>query len=469
MTLTLSDLCGIWGDPIGPYPLNLNDPIAPVCIDSRNFTNGGFFVPLKGPKYDGHNFLYEVTSLGAQASVISRDCSFPIPEDLTYWIVEDTLYAFQQLALLHRRKLSIPVVAVTGSVGKTTTKEMIKASLLSLGSITSSLSNNNNDIGVPLTLLKANESTAALVVEMGMRGLGQIKKLSRCANPDIAIITNIGSAHLGMLGSRENIAKAKCEITSFLKPDGVVIVPEGDPLLEKFLKLNWQGRIIRVSLKDSSKNEFYVDKSIENNILPSSDIIGELVNNNRTLSVNGIQYNLPLEGIHNAFNFLFAIAVSRELNIPNQRLSDLTVHMPEGRNRSMAIGKITLLDETYNSSPESVIAALNLLVNKPGRHFVVLGRMLELGDESISLHCLIAQKVIQLGLDGLVIVGEGPESYEMAKVAKNLKNLQVVKSPEEALLPLKSWIKEGDFLLLKASRAIALERLIPLLYKEFVS
>ena len=156
-----------------------------------------------------------------------------VPTDLPHWLVSDTLYAYQQIALFHRRNLNLPVVAVTGSVGKTTTRELISAILSPLGEIVSSRGNENNDVGVPKTLLRGSEKDAAFVLEMGMRGFGQIERLSRVAEPDIAVITNVGQAHIGILGSRENIAKAKSEITSNLRCDGVVIIPFGDNLLEK--------------------------------------------------------------------------------------------------------------------------------------------------------------------------------------------------------------------------------------------
>ena len=225
MPVTLRQLSSIWGEPYNANHSDLNVAIGTVSTDSRKLTKGSFFVPLIGEKQDGHLYINEAYERGAQATIVSDKCTFPIPDNLTYWRVKDTLMAFQELALLHRRSLVSPIIAITGSVGKTTTREFIHSALSSLGPILSTSGNNNNDVGVPLTLLRADSNHFAIVLEMGMRGLGEIERLSKCASPDIAIITNIGSSHMSRLGSREKIAQAKSEITSFLNPDGVLIIP----------------------------------------------------------------------------------------------------------------------------------------------------------------------------------------------------------------------------------------------------
>ena len=248
--LDLADLVSLWGPPQrgdGAAP-NLQQRLGPVCTDSRLLTSDAFFVPLRGERFDGHRFLATATEQGVQAAVVARDSDIPVPPNLLHWTVDDTLEAYQQIACLVRRNLSSAVVAVTGSAGKTTTRELIRAALAPLGDIQASIGNNNNDVGVPLTLLGVGEHHAAVVVEMGMRGPGEIERLSRCAEPEIAVITNIGTAHIGRLGSREAIAAAKCEITAALSPDGLVVIPAGDPLLEAALARCWSGRVRRVAL-----------------------------------------------------------------------------------------------------------------------------------------------------------------------------------------------------------------------------
>ena len=449
--MQLGDLIACWGEPQGgEHPLDPATALGAICTDSRQLASGQLFVPLVGERFDGHAFLPQAAAIGAQAAVVQRDRAPDVPPALLHWLVDDTLDAYQQLATLHRRSRKVPVVAVTGSAGKTTTRELIRAALASLGPVVASSGNENNDIGVPLTLLKASEGDRAVVVEMGMRGLGEIDRLSRCAEPDVAVITNIGTAHIGRLGSRDAIATAKCEITSRLKADGLLVIPAGDPLLEAAVGKGWSGRLCRVAL---SGDPGCVD----------ADLIGELDPASNALLLAGQRLSLPLAGRHNARNLLLAIAVAQELGVPLTDLQQLAVDVPGGRNRRLQLGGLTLLDETYNASPEAVLAALELLAAQPGRRFAVLGTMLELGEQSLSLHRQVAERAAALGIDGLVVVSDGPEAQAMAEAAASLPALAVVAAPEQAAQPLAQWLQGGDVLLLKASRGVALERLIPLL------
>ena len=446
MTLTLRQLLDAWGTPQGGS-FEPDALVGRVCTDSRQLQAGDFFVPLVGERFDGHHFLAQLPEHKVQAAVVSRSWTEPLPSGLLHWRVDDTLLAYQQLALLHRRALAKPLVAVTGSAGKTTTRELIRAALAPLGAIQASEGNNNNDVGVPLTVLGASAADAALVIEMGMRGPGEIERLSRCTEPDLAVITNIGTAHIGRLGSREAIAAAKCEITAGLHPKGTVVIPAGDPLLESALAAVWSGRVLRVRLAD--------DPEVE------SDLVGDV--NGDQLLIGTDRLPLQLEGRHNARNLLLAVAVADQLGVSRKALQAMQVTVPGGRNRRLQQGGLTLLDETYNASPEAVLAALELLAAQPGRRFAVLGTMLELGDRSLELHQEVAARAVQLGLDGLVLVDGGAEGKAMAEVAAPLPHLQLVSHPEDAAAPLAAWLNSGDVLLLKASRGVALERLIPLL------
>ena len=446
MTLTLRQLLDAWGTPQGGS-FEPDALVGRVCTDSRQLQAGDFFVPLVGERLDGHHFLAQLPEHKVQAAVVSRSWTEPLPSGLLHWRVDDTLLAYQQLALLHRRALAKPLVAVTGSAGKTTTRELIRAALAPLGAIQASEGNNNNDVGVPLTVLGASAADAALVIEMGMRGPGEIERLSRCTEPDLAVITNIGTAHIGRLGSREAIAAAKCEITAGLHPKGTVVIPAGDPLLESALAAVWSGRVLRVRLAD--------DPEVE------SDLVGDV--NGDHLLIGADRLPLQLEGRHNARNLLLAVAVADQLGVSRKALQAMQVTVPGGRNRRLQQGGLTLLDETYNASPEAVLAALELLAAQPGRRFAVLGTMLELGDRSLELHQEVAARAVQLGLDGLVLVDGGEEGKAMAEVAAPLPHLQLVSHPEDAAAPLAAWLNSGDVLLLKASRGVALERLIPLL------
>jgi UDP-N-acetylmuramoyl-tripeptide--D-alanyl-D-alanine ligase len=447
--MQLSQLIQHWGQPLGAS-VDGTQILGPICTDSRSLERGQLFVPLVGERFDGHGFLPQAAALGAQAALVQRNRKGEVPPGLLHWLVDDTLAAYQQLALWHRQALVLPVVAVTGSAGKTTTRELIRAVLQPLGPVLASVGNENNDIGVPLTLLKSGEKHRALVVEMGMRGLGEIERLSVCAEPDLAVITNIGTAHIGRLGSREAIATAKCEITTALKPGGCVVIPAGDPVLEVALAAVWSGRVLRVALE----GEGYESQA---------DWVGRLDASGQTLEVAGTVLPLPLEGQHNARNLMLALAVASELGLNVAALEALQVDLPGGRSRRLSIGGVSVLDETYNASPEAVQAALALLQRQPGRRFAVLGTMLELGDQSVALHCRVAQHARELGLDGLVIVDAGAEGQAMLAAAAGLPRLALVSSPAEAAEQLSTWIQPGDQLLLKASRGVALEQMLPLL------
>ena len=467
MTLRLAQLQELWGLPAnGPLsPDQAEAAIVPsmVCTDSRRLNAGQLYLPLVGERFDGHTFLVAALDAGASGLLAQADRLSPGAGEalvasatrsrVPLWWVPDTLQAYQDLAGLWRQQLEAPVVAVTGSAGKTTTRELIRAALAPLGSVWASSGNENNDIGVPLTLLGASPGQVAVVVEMGMRGLGEIERLSRCARPDVAVITNIGTAHIGRLGSRGAIATAKCEITTGLSADGVVVIPAGDPLLDQALARVWQGRVVRVAL-DGDGFEAQADR------VGRLDALGE------TLEFAGVTLPVPLEGAHHARNLLLALAVAEELGLDPARWQPLEVALPGGRSRRLEIGGVRVLDETYNASPEAVLASLDLLGRQPGRRIAVLGTMLELGDQSLPLHRQVAERARQLNLDGLVIVDGGAEGEVMLAAASGLPRLECVTSPEAAAAPLAEWLEPGDVLLLKGSRGVALERLIPLLERQ---
>jgi UDP-N-acetylmuramoyl-tripeptide--D-alanyl-D-alanine ligase len=454
LTMALSRLIERWGAPLGGAGLNPHQELGPVCTDSRQLRAGSLFVPLVGERFDGHRFLAEAARLGAQAALVQREWADQIPQGLPCWLVDDTLAAYQELGLLWRRQLAAPVLAVTGSAGKTTTRELIRAVLATHGPVWASKGNENNDIGVPLTLLQASGEHRAVVVEMGMRGLGEIERLSRCCEPDLAVITNVGTAHIGRLGSREAIAQAKCEITAALRPDGLVVIPAGDPLLDRSLAAVWGGRVLRVALA----GEGFEDQA---------DWVGQLDLSGGSLAVRGAVLPLPLAGAHNARNFMLALAAAESLGMALDPQVPLALDLPGGRSRRLRIGAIELLDETYNASPEATLAALDLLAASPsgsgGRRFAVLGTMLELGEQSLALHRRVAERALALGLDGLVIVDGGQEGEVMSSAAQGLPQLALVASPEAAAQQLAAWLQPGDRVLLKASRGVALERAIPLL------
>lgn len=461
MPIALEALQQLWGPPqLGDcrHPAGEARIVTAIGTDSRRIVPRSLFIPLVGEQFDGHRFLADAVAAGCRAVVAQADrldegamaalLGQLSAADGLLWLVEDTLLAYQQLAGLWRRQLAQPVVAVTGSAGKTSTRELIRAVLAPLGPVLASSGNENNDVGVPLTLLKADTSHRALVVEMGMRGLGEIERLSRCAQPDVAVITNIGTAHIGRLGSREAIGQAKCEIVAGLQPGALVVIPAGDPLLDGALARVWAGRVRRVALADDPG-------------AGDADLVGVLDEDAGTLTVAGATLPLPLDGRHQARNLMLALAVAEELGLPPASGQSLAVDLPGGRSRRLELGGVQVLDETYNASPEAVLASLELLARQPAtRRFAVLGTMLELGDQSLSLHRSVAERAVELGLDGLVLVVPGEEGAVMAAVAAGLRHLSRAATPEEAAAAIAPWLAPGDAVLFKASRGVALERAI---------
>jgi UDP-N-acetylmuramoyl-tripeptide--D-alanyl-D-alanine ligase len=461
-TLCLQDLERHFGRRVqrqgGVDPVSLQWAFEQVSTDSRSVGPGDLFVPLRGERFDGHDYLEAALSVGAAGALVADDWRGTPPAGLATLEVPDTQAAYQQVAGLWRRQLRAPVVAVTGSAGKTTTRELIRACLAPLGPVEASVGNENNDIGVPRTLLRCRADAAAVVIEMGMRGLGEIERLSVCARPDVAVITNIGTAHIGRLGSREAIATAKCEIAAALDPAGLLVVPAGDPLLEAALAAAWSGTVCRVALHDDERAPD----------TPAPDRLGVLLADGR-LRVEGgaapLELTLPLEGRHNARNLLLALAVAERLQVPAAALQALAVTLPGGRARRVVLAGdlagVTVLDETYNASPEAMLASLDLLAAQPGgRKFAVLGTMLELGDRSLELHRAVGERARNLGLAGLVVVAAEAEAEAMLAGAAGLPLLQRAASPEAAAAPLRQWLQAGDHVLLKASRGVALERLL---------
>ena len=348
-----------------------------ISIDSRTILSCELFIAIKGTNFDGHNFLSEVIKKGGKAVVIKDGMQNLLPNKFPFWTVPDTLEAFQKLALFKRRKLNIPVVGITGSVGKTTTKEMMGEVLKQLGKIKLSQLNFNNEIGVGLTILDSDLKDKTLVLEMGMRGLGQIENLSKFSEPDIAVITNIGSSHIGILGSKENITNAKCEITKHLNPKGVVIIPANDLLLEETLKKNWNGRIIKVELIDRNQKAQSIKKS---------NLQGFFNRSNNSVMIEGKIFEISFQGFHNAFNFLFVYAVAKEFGIEFKNTNKFNFVSLNGRNKILKSNKTTIYDETYNASPESVKACIDNLLDNPNNHFLIFGSMQELGNKSKKYH-----------------------------------------------------------------------------------
>ena len=416
-----------------------------IATDTRTLEGGEVFLALRGDNFDGHQFVAKARDFGAIAAVVDRDWQEELP-DFPLLRVDDTLKAYQSIAAWWRNQFSIPIVAVTGSVGKTTVKELIAAVLSTRGNVLKTQYNYNNEIGVPKTLLELSPSHNYAVIEMGMRGLGEIALLSQIARPSIAVITNVGTAHIGRLGSEEAIAQAKCELLAEMPAESIAILNHDHHRLMASAAKVWQGKTLTYGLE-------------------SGDLCGELLNND-TILLDGMELPLPLPGRHNAVNYLAALAVGKVLSIDWEVLKQgLSVQLPDGRARRYDLPQdIVILDETYNAGLESMLAGLRLLADTPGkRRIAVLGTMKELGDRAIEFHRQVGKAARDLHLDALFVFADFEEAAAMAAGAAGLPFVQVEdiareNSREDLARHLIEFVTPGDRILFKASHSVELNR-----------
>ncbi|MBU0502558.1 MAG: UDP-N-acetylmuramoyl-tripeptide--D-alanyl-D-alanine ligase [bacterium] len=391
--------------------LGTRDQVLGISTDSRTTKAGELFIPLKGPKHNGRKFIKQALAKGA--------------------IVLDTkngLAALQDIAAYHRQKFNIPIIGVTGSVGKTTTKDMIAAILAQEMKVLKTEENYNNEIGVPLTLLQLTKKHQAAVIEMGMQGLGEIELIAKIARPTISVVTNIGESHLQYLKTRKNIATAKAEIFKFqTKKDSAVI---------------------------NADDEFF--EHLKSNVrCPRSKVITfGLVEKAQVTPKELMGIKLPLPGEHNIYNALAAIAVAKILKIKRKSIKKGLESFRPSTNRYDVINrpdKVKIINDTYNASPKSMAAMLDVLSCLPGRKIAVLGDMYELGKRTRPAHKKIGQLARRLGVNILITVG---------KLAKDMKGTYHFASKKSVVKKLKKIIRPGDRLLIKASHGLHLEEVV---------
>jgi UDP-N-acetylmuramoyl-tripeptide--D-alanyl-D-alanine ligase len=430
---------------IGAMPVGYEQDIVVkgVSTDTRSLKEGDIYIALRGNVYDGHDFVSIAQAKGACAIVCSVDVDVPLP----VLKVKDTLIALQNLAAYYRKKFNIPVIAVTGSNGKTTVKNMIATVLAAQFRVLFTDKNYNNEIGLPKSILELDDAYDVAVFEMGMDHLGEIETLSKIAQPDIAVITNIGKAHIGNLGSQENILKAKLEILSGLKANGLVL-------------LNAEDKLLRNVKLDSHEVIFVGADGITAANIQADDYPAYF-----DVNYQGRTYpcTLPAIGRHNVTNALFALFCGIRLGIDIQKaINEIKRYTVSSMRTEVAYVKgVTIIKDYYNASPDSAIAALEVLAHyhSSGKKIAVLGEMFELGDFSESEHFNLAQMCDYHKIDYVFFIGSDYESFK-----KGLKNGECFSDKERDALSksLKEYVatgrlNKGDVILIKGSRGIKME------------
>lgn len=431
--------------------LNTREHIACVTTDSRQITENSIFIALEGENFDGHNYINYALEHGSLYAVAHKKGDYLQENRVLY--VENTAQALLDIASYYRKQLPIKVVAVTGSVGKTTTKEMIDSVLKSNFNTHKTKANLNNTIGMPKTLLELEETHEVAVIEMGMDTSGEIEKMSISAIPDIAVITNIGVSHIENLGSRENIRDAKLEIIKGMKKNSTIVVCADNDLLEN------------LELQDFNLIKVGIDAQ---NIQIKAENIEENFGNTKfDILYHGGMYHavLPTLGKHNVLNALLAFAVGVQLGIdPEQCANALENFKNTGmRQRVVAFKGYTIIEDCYNASPDSMKAAIDTLSQQKGRKIAVFSDMLELGECGQVLHTKIGEYIADSNIDIVYAYGDLARYY-----TKELYNKQsfYFNCKEELFISLKSKLKSGDTIWFKGSRGMKLEDIIEKIYNN---
>lgn len=426
--------------------------------DTRQINSGDVYVGIKGEKFDGSLFYEEALKQGAKVCLleeieISNEIVSKYPNS-TIITVKDTIKALQKLASYKRSLYDIPVIAVTGSVGKTSTKDMIASVVMQEYNVLKTQGNYNNHIGLPLTILGLKDHTA-LVVEMGMNNFGEISVLTNIAKPTACVITNVGTAHIGNLGSRENILKAKLEILEGLSNGGTVIINNDNDLLHKWNLENNSYNVIDFGIDNESKvmaNEIELEEY-------GSKFIANIYNEN-------VDVEVPVSGIHFVYNALCAISVGMSLNIPKENILKGIKEFELSKNRMEIIENskgIKIINDCYNANFDSMKASIEALSRmNVQRKIAVLGDMLELGQYSSKLHEKVGSEVYKNRIDILITVGNESKNIVKQAILDGMKKEQIheLENIEEAIKIIKEQSQKGDAILVKASNGMNFKKIV---------
>ncbi|HEY3346716.1 MAG TPA: UDP-N-acetylmuramoyl-tripeptide--D-alanyl-D-alanine ligase [Nitrospirota bacterium] len=428
-----------------------------ITTDSRKAVKGGLFVPLIGEKFDGHEFIAQAFEAGASGTVVKYSHPVLVPSGMAIIEVGDTLKALQNMARYFRAKRpDLKVVGITGTNGKTTTKEMLASILGVNGPVLKTEGNLNNHIGLPLTIMKLEKEQWAAVIEMGMSGFGEIKLLAGIAAPQVGIITNIGPAHLDSLGDMAGVARAKGELIEALPEDGRAVLNLDDPFMASMIESNRERAYTFGLNPDADFSASDIKESLQGVYFKMKTPAGS------------VPVSLPVMGGHNVYNALAASAAAHALGIGLEGIKGGLEGFTPAKMRMevVATGGITVINDAYNANPASMAAALTALASvKEGRKVAVLGDMKELGASADKAHCDLGRLAGADNLALLVAVGEyaGLVARGAAETGMAVENIFELGSAEEAGRLLSGKLRDGDTVLVKGSRAMGMERVVELI------
>lgn len=425
------------------------------CKDTRIIEKNDVYVGIKGDNFDGNDFYLDALEKGASVCILDKKVNIPrMYSNSTVVLVDDTIKCLQELAKYKISKFSGKVIAITGSVGKTSTKDMVYSVVNTKYKTLKTIGNNNNHIGLPLTILK-HKDEEVMILEMGMNNFNEISLLTNIAKPDIAVITNVGTAHIGNLGSRENILKAKLEIKEGLKKEGTLIINNDNDMLHSYYLENTKDNIITIGIDNDS---VYLAKNIN------------YKENSTTFTIDNKEYIVNVPSKVFVYNSLVAYAVGKQLNIDENLIKQGIENFILAKNRlDIKTNKkgVIIIDDTYNASFDSVKASLEILKNrKEQRKIAILGDILELGEFSESIHRSISKEVIDAGIDILITVGNDIK-YLTDELKNNNYNKEIYNFSkyDETYELLNKILKKDDVILLKASHGINLTEVVNHLMK----
>ena len=407
-------------------------------------------MPLKGERFDGHDYLQQAVEKGAVAVLCDREIA-ALPKEVAVYRVKQTRRALEDLAAYHRRRFALPVIAVTGSSGKTTTKELIASVLAQKFRVHKTEKNHNNEIGLAQTLLSLQPEDEVCVVEMGMRARGEIKRLAEVAAPTIGVVTNVGVAHLERLGSQDAIAAAKQELIESIPENGTAVLNWNDKRVRSMASV-CHGRVISYGIEPQAN-------------VQALDIQYGLGKTKFTCRIfdEVFPVTLPLLGAHNVANALATVAVARVLGLSANRIQRALADAVAGELRQEIIDRsgIRFVNDAYNANPLSMAASLTSLSQfGEGRYVAVIGDMLELGPDEVAMHEELATAVIAAGITELITVGPLARALGEAVKKQSHVNVHSVANTNEVMPLLKPLLQEGDIVLIKGSHSLRLDTLV---------